>query len=101
MDTGGVLRQAGAALEARDARQRTPLHLASAMGQVDVMDALLAAGADIEARDDEGMSPRKLAGRRGRKAAVRFLRKAGAESPFPHVRLFSRLCKMARRKTSR
>ncbi|CAM9964098.1 unnamed protein product, partial [Ectocarpus sp. 13 AM-2016] len=51
----------GAAIEARDNKGRTPLHLASSSHRCAEMKALLRSGADIRARDKSGRSPLHLA----------------------------------------
>jgi ankyrin repeat protein len=53
----------GLALEDRDERGRTALHLASYGGGREVVRCLLLAGADPTIRDNEGRTPREFAGR--------------------------------------
>ena len=47
----------GADLQQTDAGGRTPLHLAIADGQHQVIRALVCAGADVNVKDDEGLTP--------------------------------------------
>ncbi len=65
-------------LEARDARGRTPLHLAADRGHADVAEALLAAGADANAKADDGSTPLHLAAEGGRADVAEALLAAGA-----------------------
>ncbi len=51
------LLEAGADPFAPDPRGRTPLHLAAAFAQLDVLNALLASGADPNTRDHDGRTP--------------------------------------------
>lgn len=57
----------------------TPLHIASELGAVDVMAALIAAGADIEAEGRGGAHPLHLAAKKNQSAAVKLLIEHGAE----------------------
>ncbi len=61
-----ALLKAGAKVSARDNDGDTPIHYASAQGNVDCMRALAAApGCDLEATDNDGESPMDVAARRG------------------------------------
>jgi ankyrin repeat protein len=68
--TAQVLLDAGADVNARDARGRTALHAAAAQGYNDVVKYLVERGADLEAADTDGAKPvdaamGKLKGGRG------------------------------------
>lgn len=63
--------KAGAAIDARDARQQTPLLLAVAVNHIDIARDLIAAGADINAVADNRDTPWLLAGAEGRTALIR------------------------------
>jgi ankyrin repeat protein len=52
-----ALVDAGAAIDARDARGRTALHYAAATGYTDVAKMLAAHGADLNAADEDGVTP--------------------------------------------
>jgi ankyrin repeat protein len=65
---------AGADINAKDALDRTPLHLAAFHGRAKIIDLLIAHGADVNARDLIAMPPLHaaiIAGKQG--AAVRML----------------------------
>ena len=102
-DLAGVQRQlrSGAAVDARDARQRTPLLLATWANHPAVAQALIAAGADVNAKDDQHDSAYLVAGahdlrstnryggtalipasEKGHPEAVRLLIQAGADVDF-------------------
>ena len=67
-DLAGVQHQlrSGAAVDTRDARQRTPLLLATWANHPAVAQALIAAGADVNAKDDQHDSAYLVAGAHGR-----------------------------------
>ena len=62
---------AGASIEARDARGRTPVLLATYGGHVAAAQWLMARGADVNAQDDQRNSAFLLAGARGHTEIVR------------------------------
>eukprot|EP00891_Asterochloris_glomerata_P007833 jgi/Astpho2/7833/Aster-06121 len=64
--------------EAVDAQGNTLLHLASAAGQVEMVQAFLDAGADAEARNQAGESPLFVAAGEGHIGTAEALLKAGA-----------------------
>ncbi|XP_056156195.1 ankyrin repeat domain-containing protein 53 [Lampris incognitus] len=53
---------------------QTPLHLASAEGLMDCVEALVKAGADVHARDIRGHTPLDYARTQGRKTLARYLK---------------------------
>ena len=53
--------QAGGDVNEQDERRKTPLHLASGKGYVEVITALLAAGGDKTIKDKGGKTPHDLA----------------------------------------
>ncbi|HEY9182276.1 MAG TPA: ankyrin repeat domain-containing protein [Gammaproteobacteria bacterium] len=68
--TAEALLDAGAAIEARDARGRSALHYAASVGYTDVVELLVERGADVRAVDADGLTPLdaangKLRGGRG------------------------------------
>jgi hypothetical protein len=75
-ETVRQLRRAGALVNARAQNGWTPLHVAAAFGQVDVIDALAEAGGDLEvtATMRGGMTPAQLAEQMGQEAAAAKLR---------------------------
>lgn len=64
---------------ARDARGRSALHEAAAVGHAAIAQALLEAGADIEARDSDGRTPLLEAARTAAASALDVLLAAGAD----------------------
>jgi hypothetical protein len=67
------LLDAGAAVDARNAGESTPLHTAAGGGHLAVVEELCRRGADRSAADDEGRTPMDNAVLRGRDEVVRFL----------------------------
>lgn len=70
---------AGAPIESRDARGRTPLLLATQGGHVAAAQLLMARGADVNAQDDQRDSAFLLAGARGHTEIVRAALAHGAD----------------------
>ena len=70
---------AGAPIESRDARGRTPLLLATHGGHVAAAQLLMARGADVNAQDDQRDSAFLLAGARGHTEIVRAALAHGAD----------------------
>lgn len=68
----------GVRLDIGDYDHRTPLHLASAEGQADIVTYLLAQGVDSSPRDRWGNTPLGDARRHGHRAVEEILRMAGA-----------------------
>jgi ankyrin repeat protein len=58
---------------------RTPLMTAARMGNIKIVQALLAKGADVSARDSQGKTARMLATERGNAKMVELLKQAGAK----------------------
>lgn len=62
----------------RDNLDRTPLHVAAALGFVATAEALMSYGANHSARDFDDQTPCMMAGRKGHREVVRLLLDAGA-----------------------
>jgi ankyrin repeat protein len=75
----------------------TPLHYAAAMGELDLVQALLAAGAAIDARTWRGQTPLWLACNSGASAVARELLAAGAD---PNARCVEGYSPLARVRAS-
>ncbi len=73
------LLSAGAQLDARDEKGRTPLHEAAFWGRVEAIKALLSAGAQLDARDKYGNTPLHEAAWGGKVEAIKALLSAGAQ----------------------
>jgi ankyrin repeat protein len=73
-----ALLQAGAAVDARDKNQDTPLHWAAENSHVEAMRVLLKAGAAVDAEDEHKRTPLHWAAENGHIEAMRVLLKAGA-----------------------
>ena len=80
-DLAGVQHQlrSGAVVDTRDARQRTPLLLATWANHPSVAQALIAAGADVNAKDDQQDSPYLVAGAHGRTEILKMTLAHGAD----------------------
>jgi len=78
-DVEGLKKNAVAGdVDYRDNLDRTPLHVASALGFPQAAEALLALGANASARDFDDVTPTMMAGQRGHREVVRLLLDAGA-----------------------
>ena len=64
---------AGTDINAKDALDRTPLHMAAFYGQTKIIDLLVANGAEIDARDHTGMTPLHAAAISGGRQSVQLL----------------------------
>ena len=84
-DAGGLRSQlqAGADVDARDPRGRTPLMDAASAGQGEVIRLLLAAGANVNARAHDNRTPLIEAAAAGQLEGARLLIRAGAELNLP------------------
>jgi ankyrin repeat protein len=70
----------GADLEARDSRQRTPLHCAALKGKkADAVKLMIEKGAEVNVADEGGATPLHYAAKSGDVDAIRLLIKAGAD----------------------
>ena len=65
--------QAGADIEARDDRQRTPLHAAAEFGPKSIMKLLIERGIEVNVCDEKLMCPLQMAIRLGRWSFVEYL----------------------------
>jgi hypothetical protein len=74
-----ALLAAGAPIDARDDRGRTPVMAATHAGQVDAVRTLFAAGADPDIRDDRLDNPFLYAGAEGLLEILRLAHEAGAD----------------------
>ena len=63
----------GADVNARGRKRKTPLHLASSGGSLDLSRLLIEHGADADAQDDEGQTPFSTALANGHRKVARFL----------------------------
>ena len=71
---------AGADVDAKNEKGRTPLHLAARLGQVPALEALVNLGANVNARSSEEVTPLHEAAVWGQAAAVKALLRAGADT---------------------
>ena len=78
MNSVGALLDAGADIDARDARGFTPLARAALLSRGEVLELLLRRGANLRARDEQGRSALQLATAVGDRVCVRILLDAGA-----------------------
>jgi ankyrin repeat protein len=69
-----TLSRLGAKLDIRDADDATALHVAAAIGRLDVIGALLRSGADPNVTDKHGRSPADWASKQGKAMAAALLR---------------------------
>ena len=71
--TAQLLLGHGADVNARGQRRKTPLHLSSLGGSLDISQLLVEHGADIDAQDDEGRTPFSIALENGHRKLAHFL----------------------------
>lgn len=74
----GVLEKAPEAVEQRDRKMKTPLHMAAGVDSVAAMEVLAAHGAEVDAKDITGMTPLHVAAMYGRREAAVWLLDHGA-----------------------
>jgi ankyrin repeat protein len=77
-----MLTQAGAEVDVRDDRERTPLHLASQSGHASTAQLLLEDGADMYAADDHNWSALHYAAKGHRLAVIRLLVQLDGDANF-------------------
>ncbi|KAK9826780.1 hypothetical protein WJX81_008505 [Elliptochloris bilobata] len=74
-----LVRRLDSKVDARDAKQLTPLHMAAAGGHAGAVQRLLVLGAEADPCDSRGRTPLHHAAKQGRAAAVEALVQAGAD----------------------
>ena len=79
--TAQLLLGYGADVDARGTHHKTPLHLASLKGFLDVSRLLIEHGADIDAQDNDGQTPFSVALAHGHRKLARFLSLANDRVP--------------------
>jgi len=79
VEVAGVLLEHGAAVNAQESYNRTPLYLASEEGCLGIVRLLLQRGANIHARDKDGQTPIQRASARGHQDVIQLLLEHGAE----------------------
>jgi ankyrin repeat protein/tetratricopeptide (TPR) repeat protein len=72
-------------INARDENGSTPLHLAAAKGNKEILWMLINQGADINTRDIDGFTPMELAAQKGHTAVVQLLQGMGAQPGNPGI----------------
>jgi len=73
--------EAGADPDDPTAQGETPLHLAAAIGSVEICNILLGAGAELRFRDQDGLTPMGIAIREGDVELVKLLADANSDAP--------------------
>ena len=71
---------AGADVNAKGYRERTPLHYAAHGGQKEIAELLIAAGADVNAKIEDGRTPLDRAEETNNKETADLLRKHGGKT---------------------
>ena len=78
LHAAGLLLGAGADVNAADAAQWRPLHIASANNNLDAMRTLIAQGADVSALNADGKTALSIAQEKNQREAAALLRRHGA-----------------------
>ena len=78
LEAAQALMEAGADVNAKDNKGRTPVHWSAWTGHLEVARALIEAGAEMNAKDDNGCTSLHASAQNGHLEVARALIKAGA-----------------------